>query len=215
MIGISVPSGESHAVRVNGGVLVDSEEDKEPKAREERRSVAIRGLAMLEDGSTQAVTILDLSYDGCGIQTPVPLQPGDTVRLSIHRRGVIDAEVRWYSGAKAGLVFTPAPEPTEPAAGKVPRENERVTLTAQIAMQRSGRRVYSVTAKDVSPSGCKVAFVDRPEVDERVWIAFDGLETLDARVRWIEGQEAGIAFDRPIHPAVFQLLLERLSAQSR
>lgn len=183
--------------------------------REERRKTGIRGLALLEDGSSHGITLLDLSYDGCGIATPVALQPGDTVRLSIRERGVIDAEVRWYSGGKAGLVFRPEPVAQAPEPGSIPREGERVTLSAEVAMQRSGRRVYSVRAADVSTTGCRVEFVDRPEVGERVWIAFDGLETLDSQVRWIEGKEAGISFDKPIHPAVFELLVERLRAQTR
>ena len=189
--------------------------DEEHPQRDERRRTGMRGLAILEDGTTHAISLLDLSYNGCGIVSPVALQPGDTVRLSIRERGVIDAEVRWYSGGKAGLVFRPEPPAEAPEPGSIPREGERVSLSAHVAMQRSGRRVYSVQASDVSTNGCRVEFVDRPEVGERVWIAFDGLETLDSQVRWVEGKEAGISFDKPIHPAVFDLLVERLRDQKR
>jgi hypothetical protein len=42
-------------------------------------------------------------------------------------------------------------------------------------------------------------------------LKFDGLEALEAEVCWVDGFVAGLQFDKPIHPAVFDLLLERLS----
>jgi hypothetical protein len=58
-------------------------------------------------------------------------------------------------------------------------------------------------------------FVDRPAFRERVWVKFDGLEAVPAFVCWIEGAEAGLEFERPIHPAVFELLLKRISGTLR
>jgi hypothetical protein len=37
-----------------------------------------------------------------------------------------------------------------------------------------------------------------------------GLEVLDAETCWVEGYVAGLRFEKPIHPAVFDLLLHRL-----
>jgi hypothetical protein len=36
------------------------------------------------------------------------------------------------------------------------------------------------------------------------------MEAIDASVRWIAGSRIGIRFVRPIHPAVFHLLVQRL-----
>ena len=41
-------------------------------------------------------------------------------------------------------------------------------------------------------------------------IKFEGLEAMDAEVCWVQGFQAGLRFERPIHPAVFDLLLARL-----
>jgi hypothetical protein len=43
-------------------------------------------------------------------------------------------------------------------------------------------------------------------------LKFDGLEAIEAEVCWVEGFVAGLQFDKPIHPAVFDLLLHRLGA---
>lgn len=53
-------------------------------------------------------------------------------------------------------------------------------------------------------------FVDRPDVGEHVWVKFDGLEAIEATVCWIAGFKAGLKYTKPIHPAVFDLLLTRV-----
>ena len=58
--------------------------------------------------------------------------------------------------------------------------------------------------------GCRIEFVERPAVSEVVWVKFDGLESIEARVCWLEGFVAGVEFVRPLHAAVFEELLTRL-----
>lgn len=76
-------------------------------------------------------------------------------------------------------------------------------------MCRLSRPNFRVHIYDLSPDGCKVEFVERPELGELLWIRFDGLESIEASVRWIAGARAGVRFTHPIHPAVF----DRLAAQ--
>jgi hypothetical protein len=66
-------------------------------------------------------------------------------------------------------------------------------------------------ATDLSPHGCKCEFVDRPKIGETLWLKFDGLETLGCTVSWVEGSNVGLQFARPIHHAVFEMLLYRLA----
>jgi hypothetical protein len=178
-----------------------------PVARRERRPVSLRGFALREDGSTSEILLLDLSYEGCGIETPSKLAPGEVVKLSVLRRGAIEAKVRWCKGGKAGLVF----ESEEPEIEQQwPRRFERTVLTAEVSMRRLGKHTFRVQVFDVSPAGCKLELVDKPRVDEHVLIKFDNLEALEAEVCWIEGNYAGLRFEKSIHPAVFELLLERI-----
>jgi len=175
--------------------------------REERRDVKLQGFAVLADGSTVTITLLDLSYEGCAIASPVALTPGDNISLSVLRRGGIKAEVRWFKDGKAGLHFVPA---AAEAKKHWPRRCERVTLAAEVTMRRHGGPNFRVNVFDASPDGCRIDFVDRPLLDERLSIRFEGLETLEAEVCWVEQHYAGLKFTRAIHPAVFDLLVERL-----
>ena len=179
-----------------------------PGYRSERRAVRMRGFCVLDGDATHEIYVLDLSYEGCGIETPVPLEPGQAIKLSVLRRGAIDAVVRWYRDGKAGLAFLP-PEPD--SKEHAPRRSERVSLAADVRLRRIGKSTFRVTLTDVSPEGCKVQLVERPSKDERVLVKFEGLEVLEATVCWVEGFTAGLSFDKPMHPAVFELLIERLS----
>ena len=73
-----------------------------------------------------------------------------------------------------------------------------------------GKSSFRVPVTDASAEGCKVDLVERPSGDEQVLVKFDGLEPLKARVCWVEGYTAGLKYARPMHPAVFDLLVERL-----
>ena len=178
-----------------------------PVERRERRPVRLHALVMRSDRSTIDVSVLDLSYEGCGIETPIELAPGEAIKLSVLRRGGIDASVRWYKNGRAGLVFAP-----EKIAERKywPRQSKRIALSADVSLRRLGQNSYRVRVNDLSPDGCKVDLVERPRIEERLLIKLDGLEVLEARVCWVEGYMAGLRFERTIHPAVFDLLLQRL-----
>ena len=67
-----------------------------------------------------------------------------------------------------------------------------------------------VQVYDISPEGCKIEFVERPRLDETVWVKFEGLDAIASSVCWVEGHTAGVEFDRPMYPSVFDLLVSRL-----
>ncbi|HKX91850.1 MAG TPA: PilZ domain-containing protein [Sphingomicrobium sp.] len=194
-------------MEIAGGPSV-SDFDAAPVDRSERRNVAMRGYVILDDGSHHDIRLLDLSYEGCGIETTLDLDPGTIVRLSVLRRGAIESEVRWCRSGKAGLAFVP---PAPEAKPYWPRRSERISLAADLNLRRIGKSTFQVAVADASPEGCRVELVERPAVGERVLVKFSGLEPLEAEVSWIEGHTAGLRYLRPMHPAVFELLVERLT----
>ena len=91
-----------------------------------------------------------------------------------------------------------------------PRET-RTALDAEVALRRTGHHHYKVSVYDASPHGCRIEFVERPSLKERVWVRFEGLEAIEAQVCWVDGFVAGVEFVNPIHPAVFDRLVGGLS----
>ena len=151
----------------------------DPVERRERRSVSMRGFAVRADGETIEIMLLDLSYDGCGIETLTKLHRDEALRLSVLNRCAIDAHVRWCKGGKAGLSFDIEAE--EPVKREVPRASSRVPLTAEVTMRRLGHANFRVRVFDFSPRGCKVELIERPNDREHVLVKFDGLEISRSR----------------------------------
>jgi hypothetical protein len=90
------------------------------------------------------------------------------------------------------------------------RRSDRVSLTGVVSLRRSGQLNYRVRVFDASLHGCRVEFVERPKLDEQLWVKFDGLQPVEAEVCWVDGFAAGLNFVRPIHPAVFDALIANL-----
>ena len=179
-----------------------------PLLRRERRPVTMSATATRGDGSVAEITIVDFSHDGCGVLCAAGLRTGERLALAVLRRGTTSAEVRWAAGGRAGLSFTSQPEPQRNT--DQPRGYERVSVEGEVAMRRAGKLNFRVRIYDISPDGCKAEFVDRPDLGEQLWVKFDGMEALEADVRWIVAAKAGLKFTRPIHSAVFDMLLTRL-----
>jgi hypothetical protein len=91
------------------------------------------------------------------------------------------------------------------------RRSERQRLDATVSLRRPGQLSYRVNVLDASLHGCRVEFVERPNIDEQLWVKFDGLQPLECEVCWVQGFTAGVNFVQPIHPAVFAQLLQRLT----
>ncbi|WP_458389094.1 PilZ domain-containing protein [Sphingomonas sp. F9_3S_D5_B_2] len=196
-------TGGSTADRVRSERSGGAASDRQP-----RRAVQLSGFGALDDGTTFGVTVLDLSYDGCKVQTSLALMPGIKLKVSMLGLGsALDATVRWYRDGRAGLEFK-AEEAAQTA--HAPRQEERVELAGHLSLRRLGRQHYQARLFDLTSTGCKVEFVERPKEGEVLWAKFDGLEPMEATVRWVDGYYGGLEFVRPIYAAVFDLLLRKL-----
>ena len=98
---------------------------------------------------------------------------------------------------------------------QAPRRSARVRLECEVQLRRSGQHNYVVHVFDLSREGCRVEFVERPRLDETVWVKFKDFEALEATICWTEGFCAGVEFVHPIHPAVFKLMVERVREASK
>jgi hypothetical protein len=176
--------------------------------RQDRRTVSLTGHIVQADERTTSAKVIDLSYDGCGIECSANLSAGELVKLCVLKRGALEATVRWCSEGRAGLIFES--KVVANAKAKKPRRHERSLVHNDVFLKRSNGSNYKVSIYDASPEGCKLEFVVRPTLDERVWVKFEGLMPLEARACWIENPHVGLRFTTPFHPAVFDLLVERL-----
>lgn len=98
-----------------------------------------------------------------------------------------------------------------PSTGEERRHCDRVEITSEVLVRRIGGFNFQVALKDVSRSGCRVEMLEPCEVDDSVIARFAHLEPLGSRVCWTRGVTSGLQFQTSVHPAVFDMLLARLS----
>jgi PilZ domain len=175
--------------------------------RRTRRPVEMRGQLVRAGGITHIVHLIDINYGGCGIQTPVELQPGESVQLMVMGRGSLAATVRWYEDGRAGLEFEPLPDKKVVAD----RGANRVDVGAQVGLKVLGHNTFRVRIFDLSTAGCRVELIEVPSIGDHMFVKFDSIEPMEALVCWLEGHTAGLKFEKPIHPAVLDMILQRLS----
>ena len=99
---------------------------------------------------------------------------------------------------------------SDPFRALYERRSDRIALDADVSLRRSGQNTYRVRVSDVSPHGCKLEFVERPKIDEHVWVKFEGLDSVECLVSRVDDFMVGVEFVRPMHPAVFETLSARL-----
>ena len=91
------------------------------------------------------------------------------------------------------------------------RRNPRLSLDADVEFRRRKEAHYSVRMQDLTPEGCKITPPERVDAGELVWVQLPSLESLSSHVKWTNDWQSGVEFDRPMHPAVFDLLAARLA----
>jgi PilZ domain len=111
------------------------------------------------------------------------------------------------AATRGGTATARGPWADEPPAR---RSAERNSVDGEVSMRRLGSFGFDLPVRDISTAGCKVELVEQVTASDHVITRLPGLEPFGATVMWSDERNAGVRFNRPIHPAVFELLLQRL-----
>lgn len=110
----------------------------------------------------------------------------------------------------AAEISTTAPAPAPPATAKA-RVAERVEVSFGAALRQRGASGVSVQIADLSTNGFRVATHLELQPGTDVWLRLPGLEPCHARAVWCRGHYVGCEFVRPLHPAVLQMVVSKVS----
>jgi hypothetical protein len=75
-------------------------------SRNDRHDARIDAVVHRPEGEKVSVTLTNLSYEGCRIESDKMFRIGEHVRIAVPRVGTIDAQVRWSLEGSAGAQFT-------------------------------------------------------------------------------------------------------------
>ena len=84
---------------------MDKQDLQSLNPRGSRRDVEFGAFAERSDGQVAALTVSNLSYDGCQLRSEEQFRPGEIVKLNLPRLGQVVAEIRWSGRGKTGATF--------------------------------------------------------------------------------------------------------------
>ncbi len=93
------------------------------------------------------------------------------------------------------------------------RSAERVQVEFGAGLRQRGAAGVTVQIVDLSITGFRVATHLGLDNGTDVWLRLPGLEPCHAKVAWSKGHFVGCEFERPLHPAVLDMVVRK--ARSR
>ena len=89
------------------------------------------------------------------------------------------------------------------------RKSERVSLDMGAGLRQRGGTGVSIQIVDLSVDGFRASTHLQLAKGTDVWLRLPGLEPYQARVMWAKGNFIGCAFERPLHPAVLDMVVKK------
>ncbi|MBV9883905.1 MAG: PilZ domain-containing protein [Sphingomonadaceae bacterium] len=96
-----------------------------------------------------------------------------------------------------------------PALAGDRRRVRRVACRSAAGFRKSQRKAVDAAIANLSTHGCAVSSSEPHQVGARCWIILPTLESWDATVAWSSGTRVGLAFARPLHRAVAEMVIRR------
>lgn len=92
--------------------------------------------------------------------------------------------------------------------GQSRRSGPRVELDAAVRLRGASQGAVDARIFNLSAGGCGLMLKGSPfGAGDLVTIKIEGVEHWQVMVQWCIGRDAGIAFDRPFYPAVFDAIV--------
>jgi hypothetical protein len=106
------------------------------------------------------------------------------------------------------LVFdTVAPAAHSPRG----RRADRIHVQLGAGIRQRGAAGVTAQIMDLSTDGFRCTTHLELQVGADVWLRLPGLESTHALVVWVEGPVVGCAFSRALHPAVLEMVVQRVA----
>lgn len=117
----------------------------------------------------------------------------------------------WSLPSEFGTPFLSGELTTDlrPAQDLTSRKSERVKLELGAGLRQRGGTGVAIQILDLSTDGFRATTHLQLEKGSDVWLRLPGLEPYHAKVMWSKGAFIGCAFERPLHPAVLDMIVRK------
>jgi hypothetical protein len=93
------------------------------------------------------------------------------------------------------------------------RKSERVSLAMGAGLRQRGGTGVAIQIMDLSVDGFRASTHLNLAKGTDVWLRLPGLEPYQAKVVWAKGNFIGCAFERPLHPAVLDMIVKKTAGR--
>ncbi|HOB13493.1 MAG TPA: PilZ domain-containing protein [Novosphingobium sp.] len=88
------------------------------------------------------------------------------------------------------------------------RRSDRHSFSAEVQF-RAGNRRANVRVQDISKFGARIEGVFLVHEGDHFFVKLTGMESIEARVAWVEDFQFGCEFEKPLNDAVLDALLRQ------
>lgn len=175
----------------------------EERRKEARYTLILRAGVLEQNGKTSFCLVKNISTTG--VQVKVYAQPELDVDASLRvaDEQPVTGRIAWIKGDVAGIsLHDELDAATLLRVQQKLRPNKRrafprLSIEAS-ALLRSRGRVIRAEVQDISSLGARVRASGDLAVDDRTIVELADLPSIQAYVRWVDGEEAGLSFETPI-----------------
>jgi hypothetical protein len=89
------------------------------------------------------------------------------------------------------------------------RKSERTHVEIGAGLRQRGASGVTVQILDLSTHGFRASTHLDLQPGSDVWLKLPGLEALHAKVAWANAHFVGCAFEKPLHPAVLNMVVRK------
>ena len=89
------------------------------------------------------------------------------------------------------------------------RKAERADCAIGAGIRQRGASAVGAHILDLSTHGFRASTHLDLQIGADVWLKLPGLEAMHAKVAWTNSHFVGCSFERPLHPAVLQMIVRQ------
>lgn len=175
----------------------------EERRREARYTLILRAGVLEQEGKTSFCLVKNVS--AAGVQLKVYTQPllNAAVSLRVADEQPVTGRLAWIKNDTAGISLAEDMDAVtllrvqQKLRPSRRRAFPRMCVEASAILRTSGR-VHRATVHDISSLGVRLRAKAKLQAGDRTIVEFADLPSINAFVRWTDGDEAGLYFETPI-----------------
>ena len=176
---------------------------RKERRSQERHTLILRAGLLEQKGRRVLCLAKNISASGIQVKLYTSVSVDDDVRICVADEEPLEGRIVWISDGIAGIRFNKRIDPQtllrfqQKLRPTRRRSMPRVKVGGYSCVRIGGRNIRS-TLRDISSMGARISTSKPLEPGGVALVSLPGLAEIRAFVRWVDGCDCGLVFERPI-----------------